>query len=125
MSATVMGLLALLAAVLGAFAWGAVWHEHALDRAYAAGLAAGRAALQSEVAAEVAAQARASKAALAEARSGIAAMDRRNQTMQEKLDALEDDTSVDGAGSGEHLAPGLVRKLDAIGRDAGEPRSGP
>ncbi|MDB5596781.1 MAG: hypothetical protein JWM36_3742 [Hyphomicrobiales bacterium] len=125
MSATLTGSLAVLASVLGAFAGGAVWHARALGRAYAAGLVAGRAALQSELAAEVAVQAQASKAALAGARSGIAAMDRRHQAMQEKLDALEDDAPADGADSGLHLAPGLVRKLDAIGRDPGEPRSGP
>ncbi|MDB5649352.1 MAG: hypothetical protein JWL62_872 [Hyphomicrobiales bacterium] len=120
MSAPLFALVAGMTAVLGAFAGGAVWHTRAIGRAYAAGVVAGRTALQSEVEAQATAQMRASEVVLAAARARIPAMGKRHEDNQEKLDALEDDTFVEGFGTGQRLSPGLVRKLDAVGRDPGD-----
>jgi hypothetical protein len=107
------------AALLLAFLGGGLWLAHQLEHARALGLAAGRADISLAVAAESARLRAAAEAALAQTNAQIADLVRARESLQEGYDALLAQSIRDPAGGVVCLAPGLVRALDALGRDGG------
>jgi hypothetical protein len=107
------------AALLLAFLGGCAWVSHELARARAQGLATGRADISLAVAAESARRQAAAEAALAQTNAQIADLERARESLQEGYDALLAQSIRDPAGGVVCLGPGLVRALDALGRDGG------
>jgi uncharacterized membrane protein affecting hemolysin expression len=112
---------ALLVAVMG----GAVWWSEALGRARAEGVAAGRA--QAALALEAASARRraAAEAALARTNAQIADLERSREQLQESYNAVVAQSIREPSGSLLCLGPGVVRGLDALGRDGGALGAGP
>ena len=108
-------------ALAAVFSTGALWHARDTRRSFEAGALAGRAAAEDEMREAAAQQARAAKTALEQARAQAAQMEERHARMQEHLeetlDAIDHDPDAADAG-GVCFAAGLVRKLDAIGRES-------
>ena len=67
----------------------------------------------------------AAQAALARTNAQVADLERARDQLQETYDALLAQTIRDPAGGLLCLGPGLVRALDALGRDGGAPGAGP
>ena len=110
---------AALAVLLLSFMGGAAWLSHAVSRAYAQGSAAGRADVLRAVDAESARQRAAAEAALAVTNAQVADLERARYQLQESYDALLAQSAGDSASGVLCLGVGVVRALDAIGRDVG------
>lgn len=108
---------AVLAALFAAFLGGAIWLSHALAEARAQGVEAGRAEVRLAVEAQAALQRAASAQALAQTNAQVADLERARDQLQETYDALLAQSIRDPAHGRLCLDPGLVRALDAIGRD--------
>jgi hypothetical protein len=116
---------AALAALLAVFIGGGAWVSHALGRARAEGVTAGLAQASFAVEAQSIRQRAAAEAALAQTNAQVADLERARDQLQETYDALLAQTIRDPAGGLLCLGPGLVRALDALGRDGGAPGAGP
>jgi hypothetical protein len=110
---------AAFAVLLATFLGGAVWLSHALGQARAQGVAAGLAQASLAVEAQGARQRAAAEAALARTNAQVADLERARDQRQETYDALLAQTIRDPSGGRLCLGPGVVRALDAIGRDGG------
>ena len=108
---------AVLAALLAAFLGGGAIVFHALAQARAKGVDAGRAEVTLAVEAESARQRAAGADALARTNAEVADLERARDQLQETYDALLAQSIRDPAHGRLCLDPGLVRALDAIGRD--------
>ena len=108
---------AVLAALFAAFLGGAIWLSHALAEARAQGVEAGRAEVSRAVEAQAQRQRAASAQALAQTNAQVADLERVRDQLQETYDALLAQSIRDPAHGRLCLDPGLVRALDAIGRD--------
>ena len=108
---------AVLAALLVAFIGGVAWLSHALGQARAQGLEAGRLEVTRAVEAEAARHRAGSAQALAKTNAQVADLERARDQLQETYDALLAQSIRDPAHGRLCLDPGLVRALDAIGRD--------
>jgi hypothetical protein len=108
---------AVLAALFAAFLGGAVWLSHALAEARAQGVEAGRAEVRLAVEAQAARQRAAAAQALAQTNAQVADLERARDQLQETYDALLAQSIHDPARGRLCLDPGLVRALDALGRD--------
>jgi hypothetical protein len=108
---------AVLAALFAAFLGGAAWLFHALAQARGEGMAAGRAEVARAVAAEAARQRAAAAQALAKTDAQVADLERARDQLQETYDAMLAQSIRDSDRDRLCLGPGLVRALDAIGRD--------
>ena len=108
---------AALAVLLRAFVGGAVWLSRELDRARAEGLAAGRAQVAGALEAAQARQRAASEAALAQTNAQVADLEEARAQLQERYNAMFTQAIRDSGGDMVCLGPGLVRALDALGRD--------
>jgi hypothetical protein len=110
---------AVVAALLAAFIGGGAWLSHALAVARAQGVEAGRADVSQVVEAEAARQRAVAAEALARTNAQVADLERARDQLQETYDALLAQSIRDPAHGRLCLDPGLVRALDAIGRDGG------
>jgi len=108
---------AVLAALLASFIGGAVWLSHALAKARVEGREAGRLEVSLAVEAAGARQRAAAAEALAQTNAQVADLERARDQLQETYDALLAQSIRDPAHGRLCLDPGLVRALDAIGRD--------
>ena len=108
---------AALAALTASFIGGAFWLSHALAQARAQGLEAGRLEVSLAVEAEGARQRAGAAEALAQTNAQVADLERARDQLQETYDALLAQSIRDPAHGRLWLDPGLVRALDAIGRD--------
>ncbi len=108
---------AVLAALFAAFLGGGAWVFHALAQARAQGMEAGRAEVTQAVEAEAARQRTATAQALARTNAEIADLERARDQLQETYDALLAQSIRDSDRDRLCLGPGLLRALDAIGRD--------
>jgi hypothetical protein len=113
---------------LGLLVAGAVWQNASLQSAFQRGEAAGRSAAEAAIREAATQQARAAQAALTASRAEAARMERSHALLQRKLEELIDDVDAAAAGQGgaarKCLAPGVVRRLDAIGRHGGASADG-
>ncbi len=116
---------AVLAVLLASFFGGAAWLSHALTLARAEGLAAGRAEVSLGVEAESAWRRAAAEAALAQTNAQAAELERSRDQQQEAYNALLAQAIRDPSGDLVCLGAGLLRALDAIGRDGGAVGAGP
>ena len=110
---------AVVAALLAAFLGGGAWLSHALAVARAQGVEAGRADVSQVVEAEAARQRAVAAEALARTNAQVADLERARDQLQETYDALLAQSIRDPAHGRLCLDHGLVRALDAIGRDGG------
>jgi hypothetical protein len=108
---------AVVAALLAAFLGGGAWVFHALDQARAQGLEAGRAEVSLALETQAARQRAAAADALARTNAEVADLERARDQLQETYDALLAQSIRDPGHGRLCLDPGLVRALDAIGRD--------
>ena len=108
---------AVLAAFLAAFIGGGAWVLQALAQARAQGLEAGRLEVSRAVEAQALRQRVASAEALARTNAQVADLERARDQLQETYDALLAQSIRDPARGRLCLDSGLVRALDAIGRD--------
>ena len=108
---------AVLAALFAAFIGGGAWLFHALAEARAQGVEAGRAEVRLAVEAQAALQRAASAQALAQTNAQVADLERARDQLQETYHAFLAQSIRDPARGRLCLDPGLVRALDAIGRD--------
>ena len=106
-------------ALLAAFVGGGAWVSHELSRARAQGEAAGRAAVALAVGAASERQRALAEAALAQTNAQIADLERARDLAQGGYNAMLGQAIRGSGGDSVCLGPGLVRALDAIGRDAG------
>jgi len=90
---------------------------HALAQARAQGVEAGRADVRLAVEAQAARQRAAAAEALAQTNAEVADLERARDQLQETYDALLAQSIRDPAHGRLCLDPGLVRALDAIGRE--------
>ena len=108
---------AALAVLLLAFVGGAVWLSRELDRARAEGLAAGRAQVAGALEAAQARQRAASEAALVQTNAQVADLEEARAQLQERYNAMFTQAIRDPGADRRCLGSGLVRALDALGRD--------
>jgi len=116
---------AAFAVLLVTFAGGAVWGFGELGRAREAGFAAGRAQLAEALEAAQARHRAAAEAALAQTNAQAADLEEARARLQERYNAMLTQAIRDSGRDRLCLGPGLVRALDALGRDAGAVRAGP
>jgi len=108
---------AVLAALVAAFLGGAAWLLQALAQARWEGMEAGRAEITLAVEAQAARHRAAAAQALTQSNAQVADLERARDQLQETYDALLAQSIRDSARDRLCLGPGLVRALDAIGRD--------
>ena len=105
-------------ALLGvAFVGGGSWLAHQLRVAHLEGVAAGRAEMAGALEAEGARRRAAAEAALAQANAQAADLERSRELLQERYNEVVVQSIRDSYSDRLCLGPGLVRALDAIGRD--------
>ena len=114
-----------MAVLFAAFLGGAAWLSHVLAQARVDGVAAGRAEVSLAVEADSARRRALAEAALAQTNAQAAELERSRDQLQESYNALLAQSIRDTSGDLVCLGPGLVRALDAIGRDGGASGAGP
>lgn len=116
-----MGWLRLWGAVLAllsvAFVAGGSWLAHQLRLAHLEGVAAGRAEMAGALEAEGARRRAEAEAALAQTNAQAADLERARDLFQERYNEVVVQSIRDSFSDRLCLGPGLVRALDAIGRD--------
>ena len=110
---------AALALLFVVFVGGGSWFAHQLRLAHMDGEAAGRAEVASAIEAQSARRRAAAEAALAKANAQAADLERARDLLQEQYNDLLAQAIRASDSDRLCLGPGLVRALDAIGRDAG------
>ena len=108
---------AALAALFAVFLGAAAWLLQALAQARWEGMEAGRAEVTRAVEAQAARHRAAAAQALAQTNAQVADLERARDQLQETYDALLAQSIRDSDRDRLCLGPGLVRALDALGRD--------
>ncbi len=116
---------AVVALLFGAFVGGGFWLARELRFANAQGLSAGRAEIASALEADGVLRRAAAEAALARTNALVADLERSRDLFQERYNDLLAQSIRDSSVDRLCLGPGLVRALDAVGRDAGSASARP
>ncbi len=116
---------AALAVLLFAFLGGAGWILRELGRSREDGVVAGRAQVARSIEAAQASHREAAEAALAQTNAQLADLEEARARLQERYNALLTQAIRGPDADRRCLGPGLVRALDALGRDAGAASAGP
>jgi len=116
---------AALAVLLFGFLGGAGFILRELGRVRAEGVVAGRAQVARAIEAAQASHRAAAEAALAQTNAQLADLEEARAQLQERYNALVTQAIRGPDADRRCLGPGLVRALDALGRDAGSASAGP